>query len=149
VVLRWPRRSLPPHLAEARRAFQDTVRGLDGARELLWAAVPGGRGSAVPLAEALAAFERELGTSVRGSLDAWRVPEVLPEWEACLAAVEEATRRAESLRLGDAPSESYEEVYGPLGDVLEPLEAFAAAAEAFRRVGRRAGAPGRSGTGRS
>lgn len=136
-VLRgWLRRSaLPPHLREAERAFRDGLERLEAARDALLAAVPGGRGSLVPLAEALAAFEAGVA-GVRESLERWRAPEVLSEWEGCRAALEEAARRAEALRLGAEGSENYEEVYGPLGDLLEPLSAFDEAARAFRRLGR-------------
>lgn len=141
------RSSLPAHLREAERAFQEGLERLEAARDALLAAVPGGRGSLVPLAEALAAFEAGL-TGVRESLERWRAPELLSQWEACRAGLEEAARRAEALRLGPEGSESYEEVYGSLGDLLEPLSAFDEAARAFRRL-RRERVPGSSPGGRS
>lgn len=132
----WTRRSpLPPHLREAERAFREGMDRLEEARDALLAAVPGGRGSLVPLAEALAAFEAGLA-GVRASLEGWRAPEVLPEWEGCRAALEEVARRAEALRLGAEGWDSYEEVYGPLSDLLDPLSAFDEASRAFRRAGR-------------
>ena len=56
---------------------------------------------------------------------------------SCGSALAEARRRAEDLRLNGAP-ESYEQLYGTLGDLMEPLDqAFSDALERFRALGAR------------
>jgi hypothetical protein len=64
----------------------------------------------------------------------WRDQSVSSEWDACGRALEEAGRRAERLRLGAEPG-GYEQLYGALSDLLEPLEAFARARQRFQELG--------------
>jgi hypothetical protein len=87
----------------------------------------------VPLAEGLAGFEMSL-REAEGAMPAWRIPEVNEAWQPCKAALDESLRRAEAFRLGDVPS-GYEQLYTVLGDLMEPLDAFAAAADRFRELG--------------
>jgi hypothetical protein len=125
--------SAPPELAGAFSAFVATVQSVEGAKATLLAAVPGGRRSGAPLAEALAGFEE--GLDAASSLMAgWREEGVLPEWEGCASALRESAVRAEHLRLVATP-EGYEQLYGTLGDLIEPLEAFAVALSRFRELG--------------
>ena len=86
-----------------------------------------------PLAEALAGFEEGL-REAEGEMPQWRVLEVEDAWLLCLEALEESGRRAARLRLGDVP-DGYEQLYGSLGDLMEPLEAFARALARFRELG--------------
>jgi hypothetical protein len=81
------------------------------------------------LAEALAGFEALLAEA-REEMSAWRVASMDAEWVACLAAIDEAAERAERLRLDQTPR-GYEELYGTLADILEPLDAFARARDRF------------------
>ena len=106
---------------------------MERAKRRLAAAAPGGRSTGLALAEALAGFEEGLGEA-RSAMAGWRLPEVEEEWSGCSAAVHEALRRAERLRLGNVP-EGYEQLYGVLGDLMDPLEAFAAALRRFRALG--------------
>lgn len=71
------------------------------------------------MAEALAGFEEALRNAT-GPLE--RTDD--PGAPAMRAAVREALRRAERLRL-DAPSLDYEGLVTVLGDLMDPLEAFA------------------------
>jgi hypothetical protein len=95
--------------------------------------VPSGRASRLSPAEALAGFEALLDEAAR-AMPSWRLPEVDAEWQACLDALVESARRAERLRLGPAP-EGYEQLAPVLDEVLEPLEAFAAADNRYRSLG--------------
>lgn len=108
----------------------DTV---EEAKNGLSAAAPGGRSAGIPLAEALAAFEQGL-RDASASMPAWRRPEVAEVWTACQEGLQEAGGRAECLRLGDAP-DGYEQLYGELGDLMEPLDSFIRAVERFRELG--------------
>lgn len=66
----------------------------------------------------------------------WRVEALLPEWEGCASALQDCAAGAERLRLHAMP-EGYEQLYGTLADLIEPLEAFAEALAVFRRLGLR------------
>lgn len=87
----------------------------------------------MPLADALAGFEEHLLGATR-AMPAWRTAEVEEVWQLCAAGLRESSRRAEALRLGEAPS-GYEQLYTVLAELMEPLEAFAAAAARFRGLG--------------
>jgi hypothetical protein len=122
-----------PELVRASRAFQGTLAWVEEAKRRLASAAPGGRSAGIPLAEALAGFEEGI-RQAEGTMTAWRTPEVDEAWSACTAALEESLRRAEGLRLGETP-EGYEQLYGTLGDLMDPLEAFAVALDRFRTLG--------------
>lgn len=55
-------------------------------------------------------------------------------WQHCAVAVHESARRAEALRLGEAPA-GYEQLYAVLADLMDPLEAFGETLGRFRRLG--------------
>jgi len=84
----------------------------------------------VPLADALHAFERGIAEAA-GLMDAWRTEETEGAWQACRAALDEAARGAERMRL-DAPSLDFESLVLALGDLIAPLEAFGEADRALR-----------------
>jgi hypothetical protein len=101
--------------------FREVATLVDAAKDTLLAAVPGRRGPGVPVAEALAAFEEQLGAA-RATLDDWPASHggdrvVLEE------AIDASLRRAETLRLKASP-EGYEELYALLGEILDPLDAL-------------------------
>lgn len=104
--------------------FAGVLDHVEAAKRELVAAVPSPRGiPARQLAEALLAFEellREAGELIAG----WRDPGTESVRSACAGAVHEALRRAERLRL-EAPPLGYEGLVTALGDLIQPLEAFA------------------------
>ena len=63
----------------------------------------------------------------------WRADGVEDEWKRCDLGIEEARRRAGSLREA-APELGFEPLLGVVGNLLEPLEAFEAAEERFREL---------------
>jgi hypothetical protein len=130
---RKPKPDVRADLRDAFVRFRQTVAAVEAAKESLAAAAPTGRSAGVPLAEALAGFDQGL-REASASMPGWRRPEVEEAWSSCRRALEEAGRRADRLRVGDAP-EGYEALYGELGDLMEPLDAFAAALERFREHG--------------
>lgn len=110
--------------------FLEVVEYIERAKAALVSAVPTGRAEGTPLAEALHAFEvalRRAGAGMAG----WRTRETEGAWEACSAGLNEASQRAERLRL-EAPSLDYEGLVMTLGDLIAPLEAFGDAARQFR-----------------
>jgi hypothetical protein len=126
------RARLSPALADAERDYGATLAIVEEAKAALVATVRAGRAEGVPLADGLAVFE----TGVReaeGSMAAWRVPEMEFEWTGCLEALAESARLAERLRLEGSPV-IYEELIAEIADLLDPLDAFAAAGERFRKL---------------
>jgi hypothetical protein len=109
-------------------AFRVTVARVEQAKRALASAAPTGRASGAPLAEALAGFEIGL-REARRSMDTWRTADLEDVWSACRAALTDSADRCERLRL-DTPPDGYEQLYGQLGDLMDPLdEAFTAALE--------------------
>jgi hypothetical protein len=106
---------------------------VERAKASLAAAAPGGRTLGLPLAEALAGFEQYL-REARQAMPAWRMAEMEETWQLSAAALDESSRRAEALRLGQAPS-GYEQLYTVLADLMEPLDSFGAALSRFRDLG--------------
>ncbi len=123
------RRAAPP--GDALRAFDAAVGALEEAKASLVAAIPTGRIPGVHLAEALVSFESGID-SVQALMAGWRTPGVEDRWSACMRGLRESSARAERLRLHGTPG-TYEELLSSIGDLLEPLDAFTAAAEGFRR----------------
>jgi hypothetical protein len=111
-------------------ALQEVVARLEVAKEALAASVPGRRGPGVPLAQGIASFEAGL-RSAQDAMPSWDVPEMHGEWIRCEAALDEAARRAESLRLEESP-QGYEDLYGLLAGLMEPLEVFEEALSGLR-----------------
>jgi hypothetical protein len=120
-----------PELSEALQRLRMTAGVVDRAKEALLTAVPRGRGAGAPIAEALASFEEHL-REARGSLEAWP-PMSEAERPVFAGAIDESLRRAEALRLEASP-QGYEELYALLGQILDPLDALAEAAERVRRA---------------
>jgi sugar-specific transcriptional regulator TrmB len=121
-----------------RRASVDEQFGrilaqVEAAKEDLVASVPSPRGVPVrPVADALGAFEAGLRRAA-DELAHWPTPEVELR-QTCRAALEEALRRAERVRL-DAPPLDYESLVAVLGDLMAPLEEFERVEASLRRRG--------------
>jgi hypothetical protein len=126
-------RHIPSDLARAHEAFIRNARMVEEAKRALVAAAPSGRRAGSPLAEAVAAFDSGLAEA-QESIASWRHQALEAEWAACLAALRTSAGMAEAVRLGEAP-QGYERLYGVLGDVIEPLDAYERAAERFRELG--------------
>jgi hypothetical protein len=125
--------SLGPEVRDAFEAFRRSVNLIEAAKRRLAAAAPGGRSAGIPLAEALSGFEegvREAASTMGG----WRVAELEDVWSVCSTGLDESLRRAERLRLSESP-EGYEQLYGALADLMDPLDAFAAGLRRFRALG--------------
>jgi hypothetical protein len=113
--------------------FGRILARVETAKEDLVAAVPSPRGVPVrPVADALAAFESGL-TEASEDLEQWSSPDA-EQRTTCRAAIEEALRRAERLRL-EAPPLDYEALVAVLGDLMAPLEVFEQVESRLRRRG--------------
>lgn len=96
--------------------------------------VPTARLPGRPLADGLLEFEEGLREALAG-FDAWRHPDLEEEWQACRAGIEEALRRAETLRLqGDGMP--FDATVFALQDLIAPLEPFERAVRRFRDLRR-------------
>jgi hypothetical protein len=130
----FSRDAIAPEFAGTVRAFDVTLRHVEHAKESLVMAVRSGRVEGIPLANGLAMFEEGL-RAADASMPAWRRAETENPWLRCRASLRDALERAERLRLEGSP-EIYEELVGEVGDLLDPLEAFAEASAAVRALGR-------------
>jgi hypothetical protein len=124
------RRWLPVHLEGPAKAFDDLLSPLGHAEAALTGSVPGTRLPGRPLAEALSEFEDGL-REVRDGMDAWRSPDVEPEWVACSRGLDEALALAARVRTEGAQPEGFEGLIGLIGDLLAPLDAFEGASARF------------------
>jgi len=127
------RRRLPEHLEGPARAFDDLLPPLERARAALTGSVPGTRLPGRPLAETLSEFEDGL-REVREGMDAWRSPDLEPEWEACSRRLDEALEFADGVRTEGVHPDGFEGLIGLIGDLLAPLDAFERAAARFREL---------------
>ena len=135
MVGRRRRRNPSPEVQGRIEALSGVVDAVGRAKDGLAAARPSRRGEGVPLAEALSAFEVGLAEADAG-MAAWRWPDLERTWIQCRAGLIESRRRAERLRLSGTPPSGYEQLYGVLGDLMDPLDAFEDALEEVRRLGR-------------
>ena len=126
LVFRKKRRASP-----ALGPFLTMAAALDAAQRALLAAIPTSRDVGVPLAEALAGFDRELRRAEH-LMPAWQNPQTDPWHRRCDAAIVETRLEADRLRLEPGRLE-FEMLNARIGDVLHPLEVFADAERALRR----------------
>jgi len=124
---------VPQDLHDAGRAFASTLASVEDAKASLVSSVRAGRAPGAPLAEALAGFEAGLADAARTMRD-WERPGVEGAWRSCSDGLDEARARAERFRVGATPA-IYEELIAALEDLMDPLEAFEAAATEFRALG--------------
>lgn len=117
---------MPSALVPAHERFLAQAERVEAARRALLRCLPVGRVHPVPVAVGLDLVEDEV-RAVVGELDAWRRPEVDAAWqtvrEACaesLGAVAEAHRVA-------ASTTELEHLLAAVGEVVEPLDAWAEA----------------------
>ena len=127
-------RRLPEHLEAPAGAFEDLLLPLERARAVLTQSVPGTRLPGRPLAETLSEFEDGL-REVRGGMDAWRSPDLEPEWDACSRGLDESLALADRVRTEGAHPEGFEGLIGLIGDLLSPLDPFERAAARFCELG--------------
>jgi hypothetical protein len=125
---------LPEHLESPSRAFGELLPALERARAVLTESVPGTRLPGRPLAETLSEFEEGL-REVRGGMDAWRSPDLEPEWDACSRGLDESLALADRVRTEGAHPEGFEGLIGLIGDLLAQLEPFERAAARLRELG--------------
>jgi hypothetical protein len=68
-------------------------------------------------------------------MDAWRSPDLEPEWNACSRGLDESLALADRVRTEGAHPEGFEGLIGLIGDLLSPLDAFERSAARLRELG--------------
>jgi hypothetical protein len=127
------RRQLPAHLAAPWGAFIVQAQRVEDARQALLGCLPVGRVDPAPVPVGLDLLRDEL-RGVEAEADAWRVPEVEAEWQACRAALTEALEHIEPTRATAQQSDELEELLDAVTDVIEPLDVWQDAERHWRSL---------------
>lgn len=127
------RPDLPADLHDAWWAFLDCAQAIEAGRRVLLGTLPTGRVEPAPVAVGADALQRSL-EDVREWMPAWRLPEIEEDWADCVASIDEAEAELASLLEVAAETSELEELLEAVGAVVAPLDSFADAERAWRRV---------------
>jgi hypothetical protein len=125
----------PDDLLESMAGLRRVVSEVEGAKQALIATVPSTRSAGTPLAEGILELEDRLAAA-RVLMPAWRHRDLEQEWQACDEGIRESLNRARQLREDPPELGGFEGLIWAIDRLLEPLEAFEAAAERFRTLRR-------------
>lgn len=114
------RRTLPVDLQTPYEAFSGQVERMEGARDALMSCLPVGRVDPAPVPVGLDLLDDTLA-ELLAELDAWRVPAVQAEWQACVDAIGESRANIRTAHEVACSSTELEELLGAVEDVDEPL----------------------------
>ena len=123
---------LPAEHLAAWWAFLDCAEVIEGGRRVLLGTLPTGRVEPAPIGVGTDAVRRSI-VDAREWLPRWRLAEVEDEWQACVAALDEAEAGLGEVDEVAASTRELEELLTAVQDVIEPLDRFADAERAFRR----------------
>jgi hypothetical protein len=129
------RRRLPAELVGSLDALRVVVDEIEAAKRAMTATVPSTRSGGMPLAEGILELEQRL-TAAQELMPTWRHPDLEDEWLACEAGIRESLERARRLREDPPELGGFEGLIWAVDQLLEPLEAFEAAADRFRTLRR-------------
>jgi hypothetical protein len=129
------RRRLPPDLVGSLDALRRVVDEVEAAKGAMTGTVPSTRSAGTPLAEGILELEQRL-RAAQELMPAWRHPALEDEWLACDAGIRESLDRARRFREDPPELGGFEGLIWAVDQLLEPLEAFEAAAERFRTLRR-------------
>jgi hypothetical protein len=129
------RKRLESGLQASLEALRSVVTEVEAAKDAMTSTVPTTRLPGTTLPDALLELEDHLGRA-KELMPAWRHGEIEDEWRACDEAIAESLRRANRLREEAPDLGGFEGLIWAVDQVLEPLEAFEAAAERFRTLRR-------------
>ncbi len=129
------RKRLPEDLRGPLGGLQEVAAQVEQAKRMLMDVVPTTRLPGSPLAEGIHELERRLGRA-RELMPAWRHPRLEREWRACDEGIRESLDRARRLREDPPELAGFEGLIWAVDRLLEPLEAFEAAADRFRTLRR-------------
>jgi hypothetical protein len=129
------RKRLPDELQGSLEHLREVVAEIEAAKDAMTGTVPSTRSAGTPLAEGILELERRLATA-QTVMPAWRHSELEQEWRACDEGIGESLERARRLREDPPELGGFEGLIWAVDHLLEPLEAFEAAAERFRTLRR-------------
>jgi hypothetical protein len=129
------RKRLPDELIESLEGLRAVVGEIEPAKRAMTGTVPTTRAAGTPLAEGIHELEQRL-EAARALMPAWRHDALEPEWRACNDGIRESLDRARRLREQAPELGGFEGLVWAVDRLLEPLEAFEAAAERFRTLRR-------------
>lgn len=124
---------MPAHLAGPWAAFRAQAQRVEDARQALLGCLPVGRVDPAPIPVGLDLLRDEL-REVAAQLDAWRVPEVQAQWQACRAAVDQALAHIEPTRTTAHRTDELEVLLAAVTDVVEPLDVWQDAEHHWRSL---------------
>jgi hypothetical protein len=108
---------------------------VEAAKKAMTGTVPSTRSAGAPLAEGIAELEHRLARA-RELMPAWRHPGLEHEWQACDDGIRESLDRPRRLREDPPDLGGFDGLIWAVDRLLEPLDAFEAAAERFRTLRR-------------
>ncbi|MGI8617457.1 MAG: hypothetical protein ACR2L4_11890 [Actinomycetota bacterium] len=129
------RKRLPSDLEGALDKLRDVVVEVEAAKDVMTSTVPSTRSAGTPLAEGIHELELRL-VAARELMPVWRHTSLEKEWQACDEGIRESLDRARQLREDPPELAGFEGLIWAVDRLLEPLEAFEAAAERFRTLRR-------------
>ena len=129
------RKRLPDQLQGSLEHLREVVAEIDAAKDAMTGTVPSTRSPGTPLAEGILELEQRL-KAAQALMAAWRHPDLEDEWRACDDGIGESLERAQRLREDPPELGGFEGLIWAVDQLLEPLEAFEAAAERFRTLRR-------------
>ncbi len=117
------RKQMPAELSAPWAAFAAQAARVEDARQALLGCLPVGRVDPVPIPVGLDLLRDEL-LAVMPQLDAWRVPEVESQWQACRAALSESLTNIAPARETASGTDELEVLLDAITDVVEPLDVW-------------------------
>jgi len=134
------RKRLPAELAAPAATLDGVLTLLGDAKDALTGVMPTTRSPGAPLAEALLTFEEILGR-VGERMGEWRAPAVEEAWRAADEGLRTSLERGRALREDPPELGGFEGLIWVVGELLDPLDAFEAAAMRFRDLRTRSSPP--------
>jgi hypothetical protein len=129
------RKRLPDDLLSPLEGLRSIVREVEAAKRAMTGTVPSTRSAGTSLAEGILELEQRLAAA-RILMPTWRHPDLEDQWRACHEGVRESLDRARQLREDPPELAGFEGLIWAVDRLLEPLEAFEAAADRFRTLRR-------------
>jgi hypothetical protein len=108
---------------------------VEAAKQAMTGTVPSTRLPGTPLAEGILELEGRLAAA-HALMPTWHHPDFEKEWQACEEGIAESLRLAAELREDPPELGGFEGLIWAVDRLLQPLEAFEAAADRFRTLRR-------------
>jgi hypothetical protein len=131
----FKRKKLTEELEGSLASLREVVAQVEAAKDAMTGTVPSTRSAGTPLAEGILELEQRLAAA-QSLMPTWRHPDLEDEWLACDEGIRESLDRARRLREDPPELGGFEGLIWAVDQLLEPLEAFEAAADRFRTLRR-------------